>query len=157
MRIAIIALSVFQCLVAADVRVGAGQAVITPPSGAPMAGYYFNRSADGVHDDLLAKAIVIEKNGIKIAMVACDLSGMPRPIVDAARPLITAATGIPATHVMISATHTHTGPVLLVEKNRYNIEGEMKRIGEEYAKNLPTKIAEAVRLANDRCSLQKSG
>lgn len=145
-----LALLATSSLFAADLRVGAAQVVITPPPGAPMAGYYYNRSAAGVHDDLHAKALVIERAGIKLAIVACDLSGMPRPIVDAARPLIAAATGIPPAHVMISATHTHTGPVLLVESSRYNVEGEMRQIGEAYARSLPAKIAEAVKLANDR-------
>lgn len=146
----VIALLAASCLFAADLRVGAAQVVITPPPGAPMAGYYYNRSAAGVHDDLHAKALVLERDGVRLAIVACDLSAMPRAIVDAARPLITAAVGIPSSHVMISSTHTHTGPVLLVEKNRYNVEGEMKRIGEEYARSLPSKIAAAVKLAHDR-------
>ena len=38
--------------IAADVRAGAAAVKITPPKGAPMAGYYYNRAADGVHDDL---------------------------------------------------------------------------------------------------------
>ncbi len=150
MRLLFLVILVPCCAAAADLRVGAAEVVITPPAGAPMAGYYYNRAAAGVHDELHAKALVIERAGVKIAMVACDLSGMPRPIVDAARPLIAAAVGIPPSHVMISATHTHTGPVLLVENGRYNIEGEMRRIGEEYVKSLPAKIAEAVRLANER-------
>jgi hypothetical protein len=48
---------------------------------------------------------------------------------------------------MISATHTHTGPVLLTGASRYNLEGEMKRIAEEYTAALPGRIAESVRLA----------
>ena len=149
MRLLLIALLVSHVLFADGLRAGAAAVVITPPAGAPMAGYYYNRSASGVHDELHAKALVLERSGTKLAMVACDLSAMPRPIVDAARALIAAATGIPPSHVMISATHTHTGPVLLVENSRYNIDGEMRRIGEAYAQALPARIAEAVRLANE--------
>jgi hypothetical protein len=36
-------------------RVGAAAEVITPPVGMPMAVYYFERAAEGVHDDLYAK------------------------------------------------------------------------------------------------------
>jgi hypothetical protein len=95
---------------AADFRAGAAQVDITPPAGAPMAGYYYNRAAAGVHDPLQAKAIVIEKDGVTAAIVACDLSSLPRPIAEAARRRITELLKIPPTHVMISATHTHTGP-----------------------------------------------
>ena len=131
----------------ADLRAGAAQVVITPPKGAPMAGYYSNRAAEGVHDDLHAKAIFLEKDGIRAALVACDMASLPRQTIEEARRLIQQQTGIPASHVMISATHTHTGPVLLVGSTRYNLEGEMKRIAVEYSAALPGKIAEAVRLA----------
>ena len=44
-----------------DFRAGAAAVVITPPAGIPMAGYYSERGAQGIHDDLYAKAIVIEQ------------------------------------------------------------------------------------------------
>ncbi|OGD20260.1 MAG: hypothetical protein A2W03_04305 [Candidatus Aminicenantes bacterium RBG_16_63_16] len=112
-----------------------------------MAGYYYNRAASGVHDDLWAKALVLESGAARAALVACDISGLPRPVVEEARRLIEAGSGIPGGSVMISATHCHTGPVLLVPGNRYNTEGEMRRIGEKYLAELPGKIAESVRLA----------
>ncbi len=133
---------------AGALRAGRAQVVITPPKGAPMAGYYVNRAAAGVHDDLHAKALVFEKDGVKAALVACDLSGIPRPIIEEARKLIAASTGIPAGAVMISATHTHTGPVVASGRTRYNLEGEMRDIALQYAAGLPEKIAESVRLAH---------
>ena len=44
-----------------------------------MAGGYSPRAMEGVHDDLYAKAVVIEQDGVKVALVVCDLLGMPRP------------------------------------------------------------------------------
>jgi len=64
-----------------------------------------------VLDDLYVKAAVFEGNGTVAAMAACDLPVINRPVVEAARRRIEAATGIPAGNVMISATHTHTGLV----------------------------------------------
>lgn len=49
---------------------GAPQVVITPPLGAALAGYYQNRAATGVHDDLHAKALVFEKDGVKAAVIS---------------------------------------------------------------------------------------
>jgi neutral ceramidase len=132
----------------ADLRAGVAQAVITPPKGAPMAGYYRQRAAEGTHDDLYAKALVFEKDGVKVALVACDLVSLPRREAEEARRIIQQKLGIPPDHVMISATHSHTGPVILTEPSRYNLQGEMKRIAEEYAAALPLKIAEAVIAAN---------
>jgi hypothetical protein len=132
---------------AQDLRAGAAQVVITPPPGAPMYGYYYNRAAEGVHDDLHAKALVFEKDGVRAALVVCDVGSLFRELTDDARRQIEKLTGIPGRNVMISATHTHTGPVLLAGTSRYNLEGEMKRIAEEYTAALPGRIAESVRLA----------
>jgi hypothetical protein len=148
MRLWIIPLLAALSAPAADLRVGAAAVKITPPKGAPMAGYYYNRAADGVHDDLYAKALVLASSGEKAALVACDLSGIPRNIIDEARKLIEASTGIAGGQVMISATHTHTGPVVLGGPNRYIMPGEMLEIAQRYAADLPARIAESVRLAN---------
>jgi neutral ceramidase len=105
---------------AGEFRAGAAQVDMASPPGAPMAGYYYNRAAAGVHDPLQAEAIVVEKDGVTAAMVACDVASLPRPIAEDARRRISESLKIPLTHVMISATHTHTGPVLLSGPTRYN-------------------------------------
>jgi hypothetical protein len=46
-----------------ELRVGAAAVVITPPAAIPMAGYYSERGAKGVHDELHAKAVVLESKG----------------------------------------------------------------------------------------------
>ena len=61
-------------------RAGVAEVDITPPVGAPMAGYYTNREATGTHDPLHAKALVIEQGSTKVAMVACDLVSVPREL-----------------------------------------------------------------------------
>ncbi len=131
-------------------RAGASQVVITPPRGAAMAGYYLPRAAIGTHDDLYAKAIVFEKDGVKVALVTCDVVSLPKELTDQARQLIQQRMGISPAHVMISATHTHTGPVLLMQYSRYNLQGTMKRIAEDYTAGLPGKIEDAVAVANGR-------
>src|SRR3954469_25059260 len=103
---------------AGDLRVGAAAVVITPEAGTPMAGYYSARAAEGVHDDLYAKAIVLEQDGSKAALVACDLISMPRGVVERAREQIEGDMGIPGARVMISATHSHAGPVLTMGSSR---------------------------------------
>lgn len=80
--------------IGADLRAGAAEVIITPPPGAPMAGYYTNRAATGVHDDLHARALVFEKSGVRVALVSCDLANLPRPFVDEARRIIREKTGI---------------------------------------------------------------
>ena len=96
---------------AGELRVGVGTADITPPLGIPLAGYYHERGADGVLDPLLSKAIVLEVDGERAGLVVVDLIGITRWVTDQARNLITEQTGISGDHIMISATHAHTGPV----------------------------------------------
>ncbi len=128
----------------AAVEAGVAAVDITPPKGAPLAGYYFNRAATGTHDALRAKAIVLRDGDTQLVLVTCDLIAMPEGIVARAREAIHRDTGIKAANVMISATHTHTAPVVLSGFSRYALESEMLRIAQEYAEALPGLIARAV-------------
>jgi hypothetical protein len=133
---------------AGELRVGAAAEVITPATGAPLAGYYEHREAAGVHDDLYAKAIVIERDGVKVAKVVCDLLTLPRNIIDDARRLIAEKPGIPADRVMISATHTHTGPIVRGPSGEDPLKGDNADKTLTYARSLPQLIADAVRKAD---------
>ena len=62
-------------------RAGASRVSITPtidPEGDPiwLAGYQTMRAATGVHDDLWARALVVQAGEVKIAMVAVDVIGI---------------------------------------------------------------------------------
>lgn len=131
---------------AGDLKTGSAAVKITPPPGAPLAGYYYDRAADGVHDDLFAKAIVFEKDGIKAAVISCDLISVPAEIVSTARKLIEKNTGISAGYVMIGATHSHTGPVMPKKTDRYNNLRNAAYV--KYLSQLPGLIAESAILAN---------
>jgi len=131
---------------AGDLRVGRAEVNITPPVGMPMGGYFYIRLSTGGHDDLHAKALVLEKDGVKTALVACDLVGVPARITGATRQLIERTSGLKGEQVMISGTHTHTGPeidpIILA-----SAQGKTAKIVHEYFASLPAKIAESVRLA----------
>ncbi len=129
----------------AELRVGRAAVKITPGMGLPMAGYYSVRLNEGVHDDLFAKAIVLESGGVKAALVACDLIGIPAEVIAKARARIAATTGVPGDNVMISATHSHTGPSISARLD--GLDEKTLRLVEEYAEALPQKIAESVRQA----------
>jgi len=141
-------LFVLAAVAGAQLRVGTATAGITPKPGTPMPGYYFNRGSDGVHDPLLAKALVLEHNGTKAALVACDIISLPAAFAQQARARIERDLGIPAARVMISATHTHTGALPLAGPTRYTLEGQSLALAQEYAQLVPMRIAEAVARAN---------
>lgn len=133
----------------ARLRAGVAAVNITPPIGTPMAGYYSIRKAEGVHDDLMARALVLESGGARAALVACDLVGIERSIVEEARRRIEQRTGIPAPAVMISATHSHTGP-LMNARFLEAADADAQRLARQYRESLPIKIADSVHLAASR-------
>jgi len=135
-----------------ELRVGAAAIPITPPPGIPMAGYYSERGAKGVHDELQAKAIVLEAGGAMAALVALDLISTPRDLVEEARREIERVTQMRGASVMISATHSHTGPVL----DRKSAFGGKSDLVARYRAGLPAKIAEAVREAGSRLTPAKA-
>ena len=147
MRIAACVLLLATAAAAEPARIGRAAVRITPPPGIPMAGYYSVRLGEGTHDDLYAKAIVFEQDGAKAAMVACDLVAVEQEQVDAARAAIEKVTGIRGEQVMISATHSHTGP-LMRRPFLAQIEGKPNEIARQYLAALPLKIAESVKLAD---------
>ena len=57
-----------------------------------------------------AVAVVLEKEGVKLAIVTLDILMITRDILDPATEAIEMATGIPAAHVLINCTHTHHAP-----------------------------------------------
>jgi hypothetical protein len=132
----------------ADFRAGRAAVKITPPAGMPMGGYYRVRYATGVHDDLFAKALVLDKDGERAAMVSCDLGNLPRHFVDEARRMVQQQTGIPAERVMISATHSHTSPEM--GGRAKNLDPKNAAIATAWWGSLAGRIAESVRLANEQ-------
>src|SRR5512145_1327492 len=95
---------------AGSLKVGVAAVTIDPPTGAPMAGYYHARGSEGVLDNLQAKAAVFDDGKTQVALIGCDLLGMPASVVAQARIEIEKAAGIPGDRVMVWTTHTHTGP-----------------------------------------------
>jgi hypothetical protein len=135
---------------AGPLTAGAATTDVTPPKGCPMAGYYSFRGAEGAHDPLFAKALVIEKDGTRIALVSLDLITTTRGLVEETRRLIEQRTGIPGRNVMISATHSHTGPVLWDGTPRADfVAGDAAKIAKDYVAELPGKIADAVKKADE--------
>ena len=131
---------------AGELRLGRAEVKITPPEGMPMGGGFTVRPGKAAHDDLFCKALVFEQDGTRAGLVSCDVESFHRPWIVKARRLITDAGGVPGDNVMITATHSHSGPemtpIVLA-----GAAGETKRIADAYHEALPGRIAEAVRLA----------
>ena len=87
---------------------------ITPPLNLEMAGFgpFFQRKGTRIHDPLMAHAMVAEVGGKRIAIVDCDVAGITLEMTRKVRSLVEAGTGIPGQHVLVSTTHTHSGPAI---------------------------------------------
>lgn len=92
-------------------KVGVSERVITPPIGIPMGGYAGRPGpAVGVHDDLKARALVIEAGGERAAVVSLDLLYPTPELVKEVREEAERRVGVPAESVVVAAVHTHSGP-----------------------------------------------
>lgn len=127
-------------------QVGAARSVITPPLGVSLAGSYRDRRATDVHDDLFARALVVDDGAAQIAIVSCDLIGLRASTVSAARRLVEQRCGFAAGHILIAATHNHSGP-LTREPTAGPMYGETD---EPYLTHLERQIASAVETAFQR-------
>jgi hypothetical protein len=94
-----------------------------------MAGYFDERIATGTHDPLHAKAIVLRQGRQQIALVFCDLIGLSLNVTTNARAQASRLSGIPANHIMICATHTHTGPLFDDIRRHYFHAAAVARLG----------------------------
>jgi hypothetical protein len=128
----------------AELKVGTGAVVITPPQGIPMAGYYSARGSEGVHDDLYAKTLLLDDGTTRAAIISLDLIATTRALVEEARAAIETRTGIPGRNVLITATHSHTGPMLANANRRWNDFGAASPLAVEYTQSLPGKLADSV-------------
>jgi hypothetical protein len=82
---------------------------ITPAVGAEIPGLFEKRFARGAADDLFVHAAVVDDGAACVALVQVDAIAVPGDTVAQARKRVTKLTGIPGKHVLVSATHTHSG------------------------------------------------
>lgn len=94
-----------------SLEIGKAELVITPPLGVSLAGYYYDRRANGIIDDLYARAVVLSDGVTRVAIVVCDLIGIGKQLAQRIHSSIGERSGIPAGQVMVCCTHTHTGPL----------------------------------------------
>ena len=85
---------------------------------------------------LYAKALVLSEGDTRIAVAIVDSCMMPRPLLDRAKALAHARTGIAVERMLIAATHTHSAP------SSHACLGSDEQPG--YGDFLAGKIAEAI-------------
>jgi hypothetical protein len=128
-------------LAATDLRAGAAVSDITPQVGVSLDGPISkNGPVTAIHDRLHARALVLADGTTQLALVVCDACMIGRDVFDAAKEIAHRQTGLPVTHMLMSATHTHAAP-------RATHIGTSE-LDDEYHRFLAQRIAEAVVQAN---------
>ena len=122
-------------------KTGIGKIDITPPLGIEMVGYYYTRNAEGIHDKLYARSIVFDDGKTKAAIISCDLCWFPKQTILSIEDKINKLNILPFKNVIISATHTHTGPVITPEYESFLIEQTVKSVKEAYENSFEAKLS----------------
>ncbi len=139
---------------AAQLTAGLAVADITPPIGYRMSGYFSERLSTGTSNPLNAKAIVFRQGKMSAAMVFCDIIGLSLDVTSRARRWATERTGIPATNILIAATHSHTGPLYFGAMRKYFHDTAIAEHGSDlcekvdYAGQLVEKLAGVIAQAD---------
>jgi hypothetical protein len=128
---------------------GAATAVITPTLGVSLCGSMLDRSAANIHDDLHARSVVLDNGETKLALVVLDLIAARKEWLSEIKHQIHSFTGIPLAQILISCTHTHSGPTP-VPIFQSNVETD-------YLKWTAPRVADSVRVAMQRSQPARIG
>lgn len=112
---------------------------VTPVMGTGIPGYFKPRFVEGVLDELEINALALSCGETKSILLSMDHEGIKREIAAEFRAHISEVTGIPAEHIFIHATHTHTGGNL--------VKDSANEFDREYYQRVYYKMADAARLA----------
>ena len=134
-------------------KAGAARVKITPSKPMWMSGYAGrNKPAEGTLHDLWAKALVLEDpDGRRAVLVTMDLVGISRDLSTAVCAELKKKYGLPREAILLSVSHTHTGPVVGSNLNAmYALDEAQQKLVSEYATDVKTKLVEVVGAALDQ-------
>jgi len=93
-------------------RAGAAVREVSPTGPVFLAGYpHIERVSTGVHDPLLASALCLRSGDAGVLLVAVDILLLDPPTARALRAAVAARTGLAEECVLVSCSHTHSGPL----------------------------------------------
>jgi len=120
-------------------RAGTARNNITPDKAIPMSGYGSRTEAfEGIHDSIFARAIVFSDGENKAAFISVELIGFSDAFCDELSLGIEKETGIKKDYLLISAVHSHGGPVTKVYSDDESQEVD------KYVKQLRYKLIQLV-------------
>ncbi len=125
----------------ASLKAGAATVDITPPVGTPLSGFSARLGAPstGIHDPLLATALILDNGETKVCFVALDTLLIRDKIYRLLSLMAEREAGIPLGNLFISASHTHSGSGALIK--------ELAFLAGKYDENVFTQYIEKIKSA----------
>ena len=126
-------------------KAGVSRAIITPAEPIWLAGYASRtHPSDGILADLWVKVLAIEDaKGKKAVLITSDLLGFPKKISDHIRNQIASRYGLTRSQIILSYSHTHSGPVLTDALfDIYPLDKNHLKVIQAYSTNLESKIVD---------------
>ena len=122
-----------------QLQFGTGRTVITPPTGVELCGYgpYIERRSTTIHQELHSTALALSDGDSVFVWVSNELVWTDRSLVDATHRIVRDRYGLDPFRVVITNTHTHSGPATM----RTVAWGQWD---EEYTAGLPERFADAI-------------
>lgn len=131
-------------------RAGAVAVNVTPEMfPVSVNGGMADRQATRANDPLHARCLVLDDGKTKLAIVVVDSCMIPRELIDEAKKWAAAQTGIPASNMLVSATHTHSAPT---SAGIFQSDPDAG-----YVKFLTAKIAEGIESAHAKLAPAEAG
>lgn len=93
--------------------VGAAKEDITPALGCPLYGYPASiiRNAEKIYDALMVGVIAIKQNESSLLLISAELCALNVDDTTEMKKIISKETGVDDKNIIISAIHTHSGPI----------------------------------------------
>jgi len=128
-------------------KVGIASAKITPGKPLWMAGYGGrDHPAEGTLHDLWIKVLALEAaNGDRAVVLTSDVLGVPKEMYDSICAELKTKCGLDRSQVMLTASHTHSGPVLKgALYDIYPLDDDQRTLIEEYSAGLEKTVVETI-------------
>ncbi len=140
---------------------------ITPAIGMERPGGYVKAFSRSFHDPCKVRVALFDDGEKAVVLIGVDALTVSRDLVQRARQGIEEATGIPGSHVLIGASHTHSaGPTGLVQPGEYDFADpfiqdlayqQTSNADPGYLQIVERALVEGVRLAHQRRAPAKLG
>ncbi len=125
---------------------------ITPPVGTDLHGFPREELSCGVLERLQAGVLFLRNGDEQLVLITADLIGIPPALTRSVRTALRRNLGVSPSSVMLAATHTHCGPVILP-----GMIWLLKPPDKKYLEELKDKLLAAVLSAQRRLAPARLG